>query len=102
MALTGDPQMSPPVGVDRDITVTADSVFERITSDELWACTTCKACDETCPVTIEVLDTILDMLRSMSLMESDSPAELGNTYRSMENSANVYGMNQGDRAERAE
>jgi Fe-S oxidoreductase/nitrate reductase gamma subunit len=99
MAATGDPPVSPPVGVDRDITVTADSVFERITSEELWACTTCKACDEICPVNIEILDKILDMRRYLSLMESDFPAELGNTYRSMENSTNVYGMNQGDRAE---
>src|SRR6476660_565596 len=102
MAFTGDPQVSPPVGVDRDITVTAGSVFERITSEELWACTTCKACDEICPVNIEILDKILDMRRYLSLMESDFPAELGNTYRSMENSANVYGMNQGERGDWAE
>src|SRR5215831_17962008 len=99
MAMSGDPQVSPPVGVDRDITVSADSVFERITSAELWACTTCKACDEICPVNIEILDKILDMRRYLSLMESDFPAELGNTYRSMENSSNVYGMNQGERAD---
>jgi Fe-S oxidoreductase/nitrate reductase gamma subunit len=99
MAATGDPVVSPPVGVDRDITIGADSLFERITSEELWACTTCKACDEICPVNIEILDMILDMRRYKSLMESDFPAELGNTYRSMENSSNVYGMNQGDRGD---
>ena len=100
MAATGDP-----VGVAAgrastdDITITADSVFERITSEELWACTSCKACDEICPVNIEILDKILDMRRYLSLMESDFPAELGNTYRSMENSSNVYGMNQGERGD---
>jgi Fe-S oxidoreductase/nitrate reductase gamma subunit len=99
MAATGDPAVSPVVGVDRDITVTANSMFERVTSEELWACTSCKACDEICPVNIEILDKILDMRRYLSLMESDFPAELGNTYRSMENSQNVYGMNQGDRGE---
>ena len=62
----------------------------------------CKACDEICPVNIEILDKILDMRRYLSLMESDFPAELGNTYRSMENSANVYGMNQGERGDWAE
>ena len=102
MAATGDPPVSPPVGVDRDITIDADSVFERVTSDELWACTTCKACDEICPVNIEILDKILDMRRYLSLMESDFPAELGNTYRSMENSSNVYGMNQGERGDWAD
>ena len=99
MAATGTPAVSPPVGTDRDITVTANSLFERITSEELWACTSCKACDEICPVNIEILDKILDMRRYKSLMESDFPTELGNTYRSMENSSNVYGMNQGERGD---
>ncbi len=48
---------------------------------------------------IEILDKVLDMRRYKSLMESDFPTELGNTYRSMENSANVYGMNQGERGD---
>jgi Fe-S oxidoreductase len=99
MAATGDPVVSPPVGVTPGITIGADSVFERITSEEIWACTSCKACDEICPVNIEILDKILDMRRYLSLMESDFPVELGNTYRAMENSNNVYGMNQGDRGE---
>jgi Fe-S oxidoreductase/nitrate reductase gamma subunit len=99
MAATGDPAVSPPVGTAPDITVTADSMFERITAEELWACTSCRACDEICPVDIEILDKILDMRRYLSLMESDFPAELGGTYRSMENSSNVYGMNQAERAD---
>jgi Fe-S oxidoreductase/nitrate reductase gamma subunit len=102
MDATGDPKVSPPVGVDPDITIDADSVFQRVTSAELWACTTCKACDEICPVNIEILDKILDMRRYLSLMESDFPVELGNTYRSMENSSNVYGMNQGERGDWAD
>jgi len=99
MNATADPRTTPPIGVVDGITIGADSVFERITSQELWACTTCKACDENCPVNIEILDKILDMRRYLSLMESDFPASLGNVYRSMENSANVYGMNQGDRGD---
>jgi heterodisulfide reductase subunit C len=99
MAATGDPVVSPPVGIDREIMIGADSMFERITAEELWACTSCKACDEICPVNIEILDKILDMRRYLTLMESDFPAELGNTFRSMENSGNAYGMNQGDRAD---
>ncbi|MBM3673395.1 MAG: 4Fe-4S dicluster domain-containing protein [Actinobacteria bacterium] len=99
MDATGSPPVSPPIGVDMEITVSADSLFERITAEELWSCTSCKACDEICPVNIEILDKILDMRRYLSLMESNFPASLGNVYRSMENSANVYGMNQGDRAD---
>ncbi|HTL87136.1 MAG TPA: heterodisulfide reductase-related iron-sulfur binding cluster [Acidimicrobiia bacterium] len=99
MAATAQPQVSPPVGVDAEISITANSVFERISSEELWACTSCKACDEICPVNIEILDKILDMRRYLTLMESDFPPELGNTFRSMENSANAYGLNQGDRGD---
>jgi Fe-S oxidoreductase/nitrate reductase gamma subunit len=99
MAATGDPVVSPPVGMNPQITITANDVFQRVSSEELWACTTCKACDEICPVNIEILDKILDMRRYKSLMESEFPTELGNTYRSMENSQNVYGMNQGERGD---
>jgi Fe-S oxidoreductase/nitrate reductase gamma subunit len=99
MSQTGDPKVSPIVGLDPDITISANNVFERVTPEELWACTSCKACDEICPVDIEILDKILDMRRYLSLMESNFPTELGNTYRAMENSSNVYGLNQADRAD---
>lgn len=99
MAATGDPEVSPPIGVDADITISADSLFDRITAEEVWACTTCKACDEICPVNIEILDKILDMRRYLSLMESNFPTELGNAYRSMENSSNPWGLSQTERAD---
>jgi Fe-S oxidoreductase/nitrate reductase gamma subunit len=102
MAATGTPQVSPPIGVDPEITIGANSLFERITPEEIWACTSCKACDEICPVNIEILDKILDMRRYLSLMESNFPAELGNAYRAMENQGNPWGMNQGERADWAE
>ena len=97
-ARTAEPEVTPPVTVDGAITVSADNVFERITPEELWACTSCKACDEICPVDIEILDKILDMRRYLALMEADFPAELGKAYLSMENSSNPYGMGQADRA----
>ena len=102
MAATGDPVVSPPLGNVAELTVTANSVFERITPEEIWACTSCKACDENCPVNIEILDKILDMRRYLSLMESNFPTELGNAYRSMENSGNPWGLSQADRADWAD
>ncbi len=99
MAATGHPRVSPPLGTDPEIAVSANSLFERITAEELWSCTTCKACDEICPVNIEILDKILDMRRYLTLMESDFPAELGNAFRAMENQGNPWGMNQGERAD---
>ena len=102
MAATGTPPTTPPIGLDPEITITAPNVFERITSEELWACTSCKACDEICPVNIEILDKILDMRRYLSLMESDFPTELGTAYRAMENQANPWGISQTERADWAE
>jgi Fe-S oxidoreductase/nitrate reductase gamma subunit len=102
MAATGTPGVSPPIGVDAEISVPAGTMFERVTSEELWACTSCRACDEICPVNIEILDKILDMRRYLSLMESDFPTELGTAYRAMENSGNPWGLSQGARAEWAD
>ncbi len=99
MAATGNPVVSPPLGDDPEIVITADSVFERITPEEIWSCTTCKACDENCPVNIEILDKILDMRRYLTLMESDFPTELGTAYRGMENSGNPWGLSQTERAD---
>ena len=99
MALTGSPQVSPPLSVDAEVPVPSNWMFDRVTSEELWACTTCRACDEICPVEIEILDKILDMRRYLSLMESDFPSELGQAYRGMENQMNPWGLGQGERAD---
>jgi Fe-S oxidoreductase/nitrate reductase gamma subunit len=91
--------VTPVVAHEAELTVSSNDVFQRITPDEVWACTSCKACDEICPVNIEILDKILDMRRYLSLMESNFPTELGNAYRSMENQGNPWGMGQGERAD---
>ncbi len=98
-SMTATPPQSPPVGVDAAITVSSDDVFGLITDEELWSCTTCRACDEACPAGIEILDKILDMRRYKSLMEAEFPSELGKAYVSMENSSNVYGVDQKTRGD---
>jgi Fe-S oxidoreductase/nitrate reductase gamma subunit len=99
MAATGSPKVSPPIGTDPEITIAANWLFDRVTPEEIWSCTTCRACDEICPVNIEILDKILDMRRYLSLMESNFPTELGSAYRGMENSGNPWGMSQTERAD---
>jgi len=99
MAATGSPEVSPPLSVDAEIPVPSNWMFDRVTSEELWACTSCRACDEICPVNIEILDKILDMRRYLSLMESDFPSELGNAYRGMENQMNPWALSQSERAD---
>lgn len=98
-AETAPAPISPPVSVDADLTVSSDLVFERITAEELWSCTTCRACDEACPAGLEIVDKILDMRRYLSLMEAEFPSELGKAYLSLENSSNIYGMDQKTRGD---
>ena len=91
--------VSPQVGQDPEISVATSSVFERITAEEVWACTTCKACDENCPVNIEILDKILDMRRYLALMETNFPTELGKMFNGMENQENPWALAQTTRAD---
>jgi Fe-S oxidoreductase len=69
-----------------------------ITEDELWACTTCQACMEECPVMIEHVGSIVDMRRYLVLNESRFPQELSTAYRNMENNYAVWPVNWRDRA----
>ncbi|MYA84415.1 MAG: (Fe-S)-binding protein, partial [Acidimicrobiaceae bacterium] len=84
---------------EETVEVPANWMFERISTEELWACTSCRACDEICPVNIEILDKILDMRRYLTLMESDFPSELGQAFRGMENSSNPWSLSQTERAD---
>jgi Fe-S oxidoreductase len=59
--------------------------------DELWACTTCGACVEACPVTIEHIDKIVDMRRSLTLMEGAAPAEAQRAMTNIERAGNPWG-----------
>jgi len=59
--------------------------------DELWACTTCAACVEACPVTIEHIDKIVDMRRSLTLMEGAAPPEAQRAMTNIERAGNPWG-----------
>jgi len=63
-----------------------------IDPDALWACTTCGACVEQCPVDIEHVDTIVDMRRYQVLMESSFPTEAGLMLRNIENQGDPWGL----------
>jgi Fe-S oxidoreductase/nitrate reductase gamma subunit len=74
-------------------------LFDRVRPEEVFACVTCRACDEICPVNIEILDRILDMRRYLTMMESEFPTELGRAFVSMENQANPWGLSRQARAD---
>jgi len=68
-----------------------------IDPDVLWACTTCGACVDQCPVDIEHIDHIVDMRRYQVLIESEFPTELGTLFKNLENKGNPWGQNQSAR-----
>ncbi|HUO45523.1 MAG TPA: heterodisulfide reductase-related iron-sulfur binding cluster [Acidimicrobiia bacterium] len=90
--------ISAPVSLAPGIDITSESVFDRVQPDEVWSCTTCRACDEICPVNIEILDRILDMRRYLTMMESSFPTELSKAFVAMENQGNPWGMGRERRA----
>jgi Fe-S oxidoreductase len=73
-----------------------------VTEAELWACTTCCACMEECPVTIEHVPAIVDMRRFLVLTESRFPQELTNTFKNLETSFNPWAFSPDSRADWAE
>ncbi len=94
--------VSPVVGTDAEISIGTSSVFERITPEEIWACTACRACDEVCPVNIEILDKILDMRRYLTLMEASFPTELSKMFNALETQENPWALSNTTRAAWAE
>ena len=99
LTATGQPVVTAPVALPAGVTIDTDSLFERITSEEVWSCTSCRACDDICPVNIEILDKILDMRRYLTLMEAEFPSELAKAFVAMENQGNPWGLGREQRIE---
>jgi Fe-S oxidoreductase len=71
--------------------------------DELWACTTCAACVQACPVLIDsVPGTLIGLRQSLVMMESDFPSEATTAFKGMEVQGNPWGVGQDRRLEWAE
>ncbi|MFL0099803.1 (Fe-S)-binding protein [Tenacibaculum maritimum] len=68
-----------------------------ITPEELWACTSCNACVQECPVNIDPLSIIMDMRRYLVMEESAAPQELNMMMTNIENNGAPWQYNQMDR-----
>ncbi len=77
-------------GVALEEIIKDTSLFDRITEEELFACTACNACVEECPVMINPLDVILQMRRYKILTEAGGPSEWLPMFTSIENSGSVW------------
>ena len=69
-----------------------------ISHEELWACTSCNACVEACPVNIDPLSIIMDMRQYLVMEESAGPSDLNNMMSNIENNGAPWPFNQQDRA----
>lgn len=70
---------------------------DHILREELWACTTCNACVEACPILIDPLSIIVDMRRFLVMEQSAAPQELNQMMTNIENNAAPWQYNQADR-----
>ncbi len=73
------------------------SLFDRIEAEELWACTTCNACVEECPVNIDPLAVILELRRYLVMEKAAAPGELNATFSNMENNGAPWQFSNEDR-----
>ena len=68
-----------------------------ITKEELWACTSCNACVESCPIGIDPLSIIMDMRQYLVMEESSAPGDLNNMMSNIENNGAPWPFNNQDR-----
>lgn len=68
-----------------------------ITEQEIWACTTCRNCEDQCPVANEHVDKIIDMRRHLVLTEGNISSEAQRTFNNIERQSNPWGINRKER-----
>jgi len=79
-----------------------DLVPEVINQDVLWGCTTCRACEQQCPVNITYVDKIVQMRRNLVMIRGEFPSELNKPFEGMETNGNPWNLARVDRATWAE
>ena len=81
----------------KDFTDGKSLLHDYISEEELWACTSCNACVEACPVNIDPLSIIVDLRRSLVMEESKMPSELAGMLTNIENNGAPWQFSQADR-----
>ncbi len=81
----------------KDFTDGKSLLNDYITEEEIWACTSCNACVEACPVNIDPLSIIIDLRRSLVMEESKMPTELAGMLTNIENNGAPWQFAQADR-----
>jgi Fe-S oxidoreductase/nitrate reductase gamma subunit len=92
LSASGEPSLA-------QVPVVADLIGQVVSEDELWDCTTCRACMEQCPVRIEHVPLIVEMRRNLVLEQSRFPQELVLLFNNLERNANPYSFPASTRAD---
>ncbi|MCP4250971.1 MAG: (Fe-S)-binding protein, partial [bacterium] len=79
-----------------------DLIGSVVKPEVLWACTTCRACEQECPVFISYVDKIVDLRRYLAQESGEFPEQLQNAFRGMETSGTPYNLPADDRMNWAE
>jgi Fe-S oxidoreductase len=74
-------------------------VPETIKPEVLWACTTCSACEEECPVFISYIDKIVSLRQNLAMEQGSFPEQLATMFQGLENAGNPYSYPNDQRAE---
>jgi Fe-S oxidoreductase len=91
-----------PIPVPEVVSRPVDLIADVIHPDVLWACTTCRACEEQCPVMISYVDKIVSMRRNLVLVKGEFPAELAGPFSALEVNGNPWNLARIDRGNWAE
>ena len=84
--------------LDRGLAIDDKTLLDHhISREELWACTTCNACVEACPISIDPLSIIMDMRQYLVMEQSSAPSELNSMMTNIENNGAPWPFNQQDR-----
>jgi Fe-S oxidoreductase len=68
-----------------------------ISNEELWACTTCNACTDACPINLDPMSIIVDLRRYLVMEQSSAPTELNNMFSNIENNGAPWQFPPADR-----
>lgn len=81
----------------KDFTDNKSLLGDYILPEEIWACTSCNACVEECPINIDPLSIIIDLRRYLVMEESKAPTELAGMFTNIENNGAPWQFSPSDR-----